>query len=227
MGIAASSRAGREALKPAEVRGWSKIAQLIRDHAQYLTSRIDQEFPGPRPNGALSYLCSSVRRRRRPKAPTDSRERRGASFELFYSGTHDDKERAEQAVRDGASFFFGACEWVQGSVERLDDREEFARSIAKQLNATVRQLPTSSAQHVTYMRRRGRAETLLAAAAPDPDDLEQSTIGRRDASLRDIARSDSFALAARTMKTRSTDGCAEFRPHSARSTKQSWTAARK
>ena len=195
--IAAIVARGREALRPAEVRGWSQIAQLIRDHAQYLTSRIDQEFPGP-PAERRSEL--SVLFRAAEKAAEGADGLAGAtrrSFELFYSGTHDDKERAEQAVQEDASFFFGACEWVQGCVERLDDREEFARSIAETAErhraAAADLLRAARDVHAAAV---AAAETLLAAAAPEPDDLERSTIGRRDASLRDIARADSFALAA-------------------------------
>lgn len=195
--IAAIVARGQDALRPLEIRGWGTIAQLIGDHAAYLTTRIDQEFPG-QPAERRKELATLFRA---VYKAVDGAESLSAACrrvrELAPDAAHDERDRAREAVDEGAHFFFGACEWVQGCIQRLDDRPEFAESIA----AAAAEHRAAAAKVLAAQREirdvaAKAAEQVLRDAAPAAGYLERSSLHGSSASIRDIARAASFAFDA-------------------------------
>lgn len=195
--IAAIVARGRASLKPMEIRGWSQMAQLIRDHAAYLVSRIDQEFPGP-PAERRSELTSLFRATDKAAEGADELARTTQRLsELYYGDDTHGTERTREFVNAAADSFFGACEWVQGCVERLDDRESFSQSIAQTADRhrSAAAAVTAAAREVHAIAT-NEASRLLVTAGPSPEHLARSTLGRADATLRDVANAEHFAFAS-------------------------------
>jgi hypothetical protein len=193
--IAAIVARGQDALKPLEIRGWRTIAQLIRDHAAYLTTRIDQEFPGQpaerRKELATLFRAASTAVERAEYLSAACRRVR----ELAPDAARDEHDRAREAVVEGAHSFFGACEWVQGCVERLDDRPEVAESIAvAAAGHRAAAAKVLAAQREIQGVAAKAAEQVLRDAAPAAAYLARSSLHDPSASIRDIARATTFAF---------------------------------
>jgi hypothetical protein len=127
--VGAILKRGRGGVEPLKVRGWSTIAQLLRDHAAHLTNLIDQQFPG-QPAERRADLKSVFRANEKAAEAADAlAAARQRVIELAGGVSAEVRHRAEDALKDSADEFFGALQWMEGAIEQIERAEGMRREI--------------------------------------------------------------------------------------------------
>jgi heme-degrading monooxygenase HmoA len=184
---------GREDLDADAVDDWIALARGLRQQAQQLADMIDQEFPG-QPAERRSELRTVYRAV--DSASSAAQHLAAARTRLIQTHwtTPEEKRAAEDALRSNLDLFYGACEWIEGTVMRIEPDAELLQAIesshlrhgkdAAERAAARRELQAISARSGAQM---------LIDAAPSAGVLVRSTLGR-SGTLHDIAADEAFAL---------------------------------
>lgn len=185
---------GREDLDPGAVRGWSTMAQLLRDHASRLTSAIDQEFPGQPAERRSSLRTVFQAVEAAAKGAEDLAARRQRVAETPW-GTPEERRAADDALCAAADTFFGACQWLEGVVMNIEPDAELLEAMAGS-RARHRQMAeeAAAARRELQAIAARTAGALLNDAAPAPEYLTRSTLCR-GGTLHDVAADERFAFA--------------------------------
>lgn len=192
--VAAVVGRGRDDLDAGAVSGWSTIAQLLRDHAERLTTMIDQEFPGQpaERRSELSTVFQAVQVT--AKAGDDLAAARQRAIEAHWQ-TSEEKRAAEDALRAAADTFYRACEWLEGMVMRIEPHAELLAAMEESKARHRRDAEAAAATRRELQAIAARAAgQLLQDAAPSEPYLRHSTLGTAG-TLYDIAADGGFAFA--------------------------------
>lgn len=176
--------------------GWGAIGEALRTQMAEFTTAVDQEFPGPRAarRGDLRAVYDATQDIAAAAAALAQRRQRGV--DAYWKGDPDKTARIRDEAPALVDAFCAAVVQLERSITSLDPTDDVARAIGASKERHRAAAAAETARHRELQRlAASAAEQLLHTAAPSAEYLGRSTLGRTDATLRDIAGDEHFAFA--------------------------------